>query len=70
MIKARKGKTIIIGLSDENMKRLSSGQPILFNMKKDLEMEDYDVFIFNGRTEESMYESMLNEIDLNKTKLK
>jgi hypothetical protein len=70
MIKARKGKTIILGLSDENIDRLKKGQPILFNMKKDLELEDYDVLIFNGRTEESMYESMLNEIDLNKTKLK
>ena len=70
MIKARKGKTIILGLSDQNMKLLRAGKPILFNLKKDLEMDDYDILIFNGRTEESMYESMIDDINLNKTKFK
>jgi hypothetical protein len=70
MIKAKKGNLIILGLSDENMKRLAKGQPIKFNMKKDLDMEDIDVLIFNGHTEESMYEEILPHISLTNTKLK
>jgi hypothetical protein len=70
MIKAKKGNLIILGLSDENMSRLSKGQPIKFNMKKDLDMDNINVLIFNGRTEESMYEEMLPYISLTKTKLK
>lgn len=62
MIKAKKGNLVILGLSDENIKRLQSGEPIKFNMKTDLEMEDIDVYIFNGRTEESMYTEMLDNI--------
>lgn len=61
--------TIVLGLSDENIKRLSAGEPIKFNLK-DLNLEDREVFIFNGRTEESMYIDMLDMIDLKKTKLK
>jgi len=72
MIKARSGNTIILGLSDENMKRLSrngANQPIKFNLK-DLDLEDdIDVVIFNGETEESMYTEMLDLIGP-KTKLK
>lgn len=60
MIKARKGNTIILGLSDENMKRLAKDQPIKFTLK-DLKLQlspehydDYEVLIFNGRTEQTM----------------
>lgn len=69
MIKAKRENLIILGLSDENMRRLSENQPIKFNLKE-LGMEDCDVLIFNGRTEESMYTDMLPYIDLAKTKLK
>lgn len=70
MIKAKKGNTVILGLSDENMRRLKNGEPIKFNMKKDLDMEDVDIVIFNGRTEESMYEEMADHISLDHTKIK
>lgn len=60
MIKARKGNLIILGLSDENMKRLKADQPIKFKLK-DLKLklspehyDDYEVMIYNGRTEETM----------------
>ncbi len=120
MIKAKRGNLIILGLSDNNMKRLP-GAPIKFNMKKDLDLADVDmvlvvlqndgdleikldngavmvflynnhmrrfaqgealqfslkevgmdidVAIFNGRTEESMYTRMLDNISLTTTKLK
>jgi len=61
MIKARKDKTIIFGLSDENLKRLKKGQPISFSMA-DLKMglDDIDVIIFNGRTEEDMMDQILD----------
>lgn len=46
MIKARKDKTLILGLSDENIKRLRNR----FSLS-DLK---YTVFIIAGKTEESM----------------
>lgn len=117
MIKARKENLVILGLSDDNMKRLPTA-PIKFNMKKDLDMMNIDmvimsgppvlikenhmvvigldendmklladghgikydlnkklgldceVVIFNGRTEESMYENMMDQISLEHTILK
>jgi len=60
MIKARRGNLIILGLSDENMKRLANNEPIKFKMK-DLKLklspehyDDYEVIIFNGRSESTM----------------
>ncbi len=57
MIKARKGNLIILGLSDENMKRLAMDQPIKFKLSE-LKLSDnynnYEVMIYNGRTEETM----------------
>jgi glutamine amidotransferase PdxT len=57
MIKAKKGKMMILGLSDENLKRLKRDQPIKFNMK-DLGFDDVDVFIFNGKDEQVMQKMM------------
>jgi hypothetical protein len=54
MIKLRKGNLILLGLSDENMNRLKIDNPIKFNLKE-LGLQDIDVVIFNGRTEEGMY---------------
>ncbi len=69
MIKAKTNDgTIILGLSDENMKRLAEGNPIVFNLKS-VDLEDRNVMIFNGRTEDDMYKSMMDGIDLDKTKI-
>ncbi len=69
MMKLKKGNLVVLGLSDENMKRLSKGEPIKFNLQS-LEMPNIDIFIFNGRTEESMFEMVDQFIDINKTKFK
>lgn len=61
MIKTRKDNLVILGLSDENMKRLAAGQPIKINLK-DLDLPDIEIVIFNGRTEETMYLAMLDLI--------
>lgn len=69
MVKASKGNLIILGLSDENLERLKSGQPIKFNLAE-LSMGDIDVFIFHGKTEQAMYEMMKETIDPIKTVMK
>ena len=53
MVKLKTGNSIVLGLSDENMKRLAADQPIKFNLKE-LGLQDIQVFIFNGRNEETM----------------
>lgn len=59
MIKAKTNKTIILGLSDANIEKLKNDQPIMFNLKEaGLADVDMDVLIFNGKTEESMMESL------------
>lgn len=69
MIKLKKGNKLVFGLSDENMKRLKSGEPIKFNLSE-LGMEDTDVYIFNGKDERTMYEMFKDTIDPFKTIMK
>ncbi len=65
MIKAKVGNTIILGLSDINIEKLKNNEPILFNLKEaGIEDIDVNVMIFNGRTEESMMESMMKDMSL------
>lgn len=64
MIKMRSDNTLIFGLSDMNMKKMKEGKPIKFNLK-DLQVTGMDpdklkIAIFNGRTEESMTDQMLD----------
>lgn len=59
----------MLGLSDENMQRLKKGEPIKFNLNE-LGLPENDVIIFNGRTEQSMYEEMKEQIHPYKTVLK
>lgn len=58
MIKARKNNTIILGLSEENIKRLKKDQPIKFSLKdlklKGIDPDDVTVFIFAGKDEQTM----------------
>lgn len=69
MVKAKKGNLLVFGLSDENMNRLKNGEPIKFNLQE-LGMDDIDVFIFNGKDEQAMYEIMKSQINPIKTILK
>lgn len=54
MIRDRKGKSIILGLSEENIKRLQDDQYIKFNLNILIPGQDYEVVIFAGKTDESM----------------
>lgn len=54
MIKARKGNSIILGLSEENIKRLQKDQPIKFNLNTLIPDQDFTVFIIAGKTEETI----------------
>lgn len=58
MIKLRKDKTIVLGLSEENIKRLQKGDPIRFMLSELIPGDDHKVFIIAGKTEESMYLSL------------
>lgn len=69
MMKGLKGNMIFIGLSDENLERLKKDQPIKFNLQ-DIGLPDYDVFIFNGKDEQTMFEMVKDAIDPLKTILK
>jgi hypothetical protein len=55
MIKARAGKTLILGLSDNNMLRLKKGEPIKFSLRQlGMDLSDVEIVIYNGKTEDSM----------------
>jgi len=64
MIKLKKDKNLILGLSEENVKRLQAGQPIKFNLNILLPDQDFNVFIIAGKTEESMYLSLKQIIEI------
>lgn len=55
------GNRLIIGLSDENMKRLSQNQPIKFD-GADVGFPGIEVFIFNGKDEQTMRTMMKDAI--------
>lgn len=69
MVKALKGNLIILGLSDENIKRLQQDEPIKFNLKE-LGLPDFDVLIFTAKDEQKMFEMMKSSIHPIKTILK
>jgi len=58
MIKAVTTKgDIILGLSNENIRRLKKGEPITFNLQE-LIGSDRNVIIFHGKTEKEMLKTM------------
>ena len=69
MIKAKKGNQLILGLSDVNMRRLKNNEPISFNLKE-VGFGDIEVFIFNGRDEQTMQSEMKDQIHPYNTILK
>ena len=69
MVKAKLNNgDLVFGLSDENINRLKSGEPILINLI-DLEIEERKILIVYGKTEEKIFEEMIDYIDINKTKI-
>lgn len=69
MIKAKKGYQLILGLSDENIRRLKNDEPIKFNMK-DVGFGDIEVFIFAGKDEQTMQQQLKHAIHPYKTVIK
>lgn len=53
MIKAVKDNVIILGLTDENLRRMQNDQPIKFNTKE-LGLGDFEVFIIHGKDEDAI----------------
>lgn len=50
----RRGRPVVgLGLSDENVRRLTGGEPIMLNLKE-LGLSNIDLFIFHGATEADM----------------
>ena len=62
MVKALKGNMIVLGLSEENIKRLQKDRPIKFNLQE-LGLPDFDVFIFTAKDEQTMYQMMKEAIN-------
>jgi hypothetical protein len=58
---------IVLGLSAENIRRMQNKEPIIFNLKT-LELEDRNVIIMFGETESTIYEELIDLIDLKTTK--
>jgi hypothetical protein len=69
MIKAKKGNRLILGLSDENLRRLKGGEPISFNLKE-VGFDDIEVIIFNGKDEQTMQQELKDSINPYHTILK
>lgn len=61
MVKAIVGNQIMLGLSDENIKRLKAGQGIKFNMSE-LGLKAMDVMIFQGKDEQTMLDQFRSNI--------
>lgn len=61
MLKLTTSKAILLGLSDENLRRLKLGQPIKFNLKE-VGLQDMDVVIFNGKDESTMIDMVKDKI--------
>ena len=57
MLKAVAGRNIILGLSDANIENIKAGRPISFNLKE-IGLEDRNVLIFYGKTEQDMYKEL------------
>ena len=53
MLKILNGRMVMLGLSDENMRRLANDEPIKFNLNS-LGLPDQEIFIFTGKDEKTM----------------
>lgn len=68
MFKAKTNEgDLIFGLTKDNLRRLQNGEPIAFNLNK-MGLEDRNVMIMYGETEEKIYEELIDNITL-KTKI-
>jgi hypothetical protein len=69
MIKAKMNDgTIVFGLSRQNVQLLKEGKPIRINLKE-MGLEEREILIVYGNSEDDIFKEMLPFIDLNKTKI-
>lgn len=62
------GRTVILGLSDENWERLRLGQPIPVNLREmDPELPPLTVLLIGGPTERAMYEDLRANVRIVRT---
>ena len=57
MIKAKIGDSVLLGITDENIKRLIAGQPIKLNLSE-LGLPDQKIGIMYGKDEQEIYEQL------------
>lgn len=65
----KRRETIVFGLTNKDIAYVECGKSITYKMDE-FGLVGKSFFVFNGRTEESMYIEMLDLIDLEKTKMK
>lgn len=66
MVKVKSGNTLIFGLTDENIKRLTDNQPIKFNLQE-MGMDDINIFIIHGKDEQYFRDLFKDKINPEKT---
>lgn len=59
MLKARSDDTVLLGLSEQNIRYLTQGMPIKIDMRE-LGFSAGNVFIFYGKTEDTMKKALLD----------
>ena len=67
MVKGMIGDAVLIGLSNENVRRLKKGLPIKFNLKV-LGLEDREVIIIHGTTEKAILKKLESTFNRDKPK--
>jgi len=62
MIKAKAGNLIILGLSDENLRRLQNNEPIKFNAGEIGLHSHFEIVIIYGKTEKDITQDLINTL--------
>ena len=65
MIKARAGNLIILGLSDENLRRLQNNEPIKFNAGELGLPPHLEIVIVYGKTEKDIAHELMSKFGYN-----
>lgn len=67
MVKGMIGETVLIGLSNENIRRLKKQLPMKFNLSE-LGLEDREIVIMHGTTEKAILEKLEKTFNRDKPK--
>lgn len=69
MLKILNDKMVMLGLSDENIRRLGNDEPIKLNLNS-LGLPDQEILIFSGKDEETMFKRFKHKPEPIKNPLK